>query len=242
MGFMDMLGGLLGGGGGDPAGGAVGGTPPITGEGGPGTGGGDMMSSILPLLIGGGGALASILGGGPPKKATQAENRARDISAQGEEMVKRAAAGQLTAPQQATVDKYKAEETAKWRQYMAQLGIPVSSSEVQGQGVVDAQAQKMANDMINQSFTQGMEALRLGSTVAQQQITQALSAQKDMSKTIWDVAGEIGRVLNTPTNKTQVPGAAPSSGNVDVPVDWSTYGPQEGDPYAGTIPPDVSYT
>ena len=96
-------------------------------------------------------------------------------------MMKRATARQLTDPQQAQVDAMKREQNAHNSQYFASLGIPVSTSMVQGQNQVDANAVKLANDLINQSFEQGIQAINLGGTASQQLLTQAMAQKKELS-------------------------------------------------------------
>ena len=84
---------------------------------------------------------------------------------------------------------------------------------VQGQNQVDANAVKLANDLINQSFQQGIQAMNLGGTASQQLLTQAMAQKKELSNTISDVAKQIGGVLNTPGRKAEQPPAvgAPSA-------------------------------
>src|SRR6185295_17742470 len=117
----------------------TGGTPPIfpTGD----SGGAWWM----PLLIGGGATLASkLLNMGTDSDIEKYQKMlgggTKTAMKVGNQLIKSAAAGKLTDPQQATVDQMKAARNAKWNQYLSSLGIPVSSSQVQASNLVDTQA------------------------------------------------------------------------------------------------------
>jgi hypothetical protein len=124
----------------------------------------------------------------------------------GKLMVDRASQGKLTDPQQATVDRMKDTQNARWAQYMSSLGIPVSSSMVQAQNLVDTQATELANKLINESFEQGLKALSLGGTDANVLLQSAMKSKSEMAKTIQDMMAEVGRVLNQPGRGGGQPG------------------------------------
>jgi hypothetical protein len=232
MGFEDLLGGLTSmfptGGGGDTGGGTAGANP------------------LASILLGVGAPLISKLMGAKEDKQIDKATKNQTTIANtgtsiGEQLLKRAAAGQLTDPQQAQVDAMKREQNARNQQYLASLGIPVSTAQTEMSNQVDQNAVKMANDLINQSFQQGIQALNLGGPANQQIIQNAMKQREDIAKTIGDVAGEIGHVMNTPGRKE---GAPQQSMNPveEIASGAQSWGAGDFDPYANTIPADVSYT
>ncbi len=200
-------------------------------------GGGDLLTS---LILGVGGPLISkLMGGGNDSMMNGALSNLQKSSNVGTntglKLIRRAGAGKLTDPQQAQVDSMKAEQNARWGQYLASLGIPVSTAMVQGQNEVDLKAQKLASDLINQSFDQGIKALGLGGTASTQLIANAMAQKQDLAKTIQDVAKQIGMVLNTP--QQQAPGTGggtPMLGGIRVPAEW---GNMEADPQYSYMDP-----
>jgi hypothetical protein len=236
MGFMDFVGDLFSGGGSSNAPQQQGQSSNIfaPGPGGPSgqPGGGDLLSS---LLLGVGAPLLSRLIPDPGAKAQKnlgtVSNEGTNI---GKALMDRAAAGKLTDPQQAQVDAMKKEQNARNAQYLASLGIPVSTANVQMQGNVDANAVKMANDLINQSFQQGISALGLGGQASNALITQAAAQKKDLSNTIGEVAKQIGAVMNQPTRPDQG-GGAPAN----IASGAQAWGEGDYDPYAGLFTSDA---
>ena len=196
---------------GDPGSGGIGGGPgPASGGGGTGGGGEATANPLASILLGVGAPLISkLMGSSEDKainKATKNQQRISNTSTDiGTQLLQRAAAGQLTDPQQAQVDAMKKEQNAHNAQYLAGLGIPVSSSNAQYQNQVETNAVKLSNDLINQSFQQGISALNLGGPVNQQIIANAMKQREDLGKTIGEVAQEIGHVMNTPGQKTGQP-------------------------------------
>jgi len=233
-GLMGMLGGLLGGSGGgqsnmtqDPNAGGAGANP--------------LMSILLGV---GAPILSQLMGKGEQKQIDKATKNQQTIAntgtSIGEQLLKRAAAGQLTDPQQAQVDAMKREQNARNAQYLSSLGIPVSSAMIQGQNQIDQNAVKLTNDLINQSFQQGIQALNLGGPANQQIIQNAMKQRSELSSTIGEVAGEIGKVLNTPGRKEEQP--KPPSTVDAISSGAQAWGEGDYDPYANMIPADVSYT
>src|SRR5262245_45492390 len=205
---------------------------------------------FLPAALGGGaGLLGMLLNRGANKDIKSATKDISGISRTtipaGRQMVERAAAGKLTDVQQAAVDRMKAEQMAKWNQYLSGLGIPMSSSQVQAANLVESQALEEANKFINESMRQGTELLGAGGTASQQLLTNAMQQKKDLSKTIWDVAAEIGRVINAP----QKPGQPQQGAQTTVPAELASVpgapeqlaGPPE-DPYAALFGGGSTYT
>jgi hypothetical protein len=192
-------------------------------------GGGDLLSSIL---LGVGAPLLSRLLPDPGAKAQKnlgtVSNEGTNI---GKALMDRAAAGKLTDPQQAQVDAMKKEQNARNAQYLASLGIPVSTANVQMQGNVDANAVKMANDLINQSFQQGVSALGLGGNASAALIRAAAEQKKDLANTIGEVAKGIGMIMNQPGQG----GGAPAN----IASGAQSWGEGDYDPYAGLFTSDA---
>jgi hypothetical protein len=244
MAFDDIMGslmGLFGGGGGSPSPMAqpqqpptppLGGTPPFMPQ--PGGGGGNILGS---LIMGVGAPLISrLIGGGDGGEETAMRRlmSAGKTGAQaGKTMVKRASRGELTDPQQAAVDRMKAEQNARWAQHMSNLGIPVSSSMVQAQNLVDTQATELANKLINQSFEQGIKALGLAGTTSTQYLANAMKQKEDLSKAIGEMMRQAGTVLNP-----QAQPGAPAPGSVQEQASTAAqqWGAGDYDPYAGLYP------
>lgn len=235
MAFEDLfssLGGLFGGGGDMQA---------------PAPGGGGQEAGANPLasiLLGVGAPLISkLMGASTEKQISGAEKNLKTAgntgTSIGEQLLKRASAGQLTDPQQAQVDKMKREQNARANQYLAGLGIPVSTAMVQSQNQIDQNATAFANDLINQSFQQGIQAMNLGGQASQQLLTQAMAQKKELANTIGDVAKQIGQVMNTP-GRTEQPTAPDAQGAISSGA--QTWGAGDYDPYAETISPGVDYT
>lgn len=221
MGLEDLLSGIFGGGESPSASkGIMPGdlpTSPRDSSGGD-SGGFDFGKMLGPLLIGGGSMLASkLLGSGMDKDITKATKNIRrggdTASAAGQAMVDRASKGQLTDPQQARVDRMKAEQNAQWSQRFAQMGIPVSTMQSQATNLVTTQAEELANKLINESFDEGIRALGLGTQSSQLLLSNAMKQKEDLAKTIGEVAKQMGMIFNTP-GKTGAPNAT------TVPAEW----------------------
>jgi hypothetical protein len=237
--FISSIGSLFGGGGGADTSNppfAPTQTPPTVPQ--PGGGGGNILTS---LLLGVGAPLISrLMGGGETKMIDQSMKNlsgiGKTVMPAGKRLIGRASKGELTDPQQAMVERMKAEQNARNAQYLSNLGIPVSSAMVQGQNLVDENATRLANDLINQSFDQGIKALSLGGTASAQTLQNAMASRADMAKTINDLAKQIGMVMNAPS-----PGQPAGSGTVTSQASSAAqgFGAGEYDPYAGMFSSDV---
>lgn len=198
-------------------------------------GGGDLLSSLIlgvgPMV------LSRIMGAGDQKNIDQSMKALKgnmgSATKAGQMMVDRASAGKLTDAQQASVDKMKSEQNARMQQRFAELGIPVSTMQSQAANQVDTNAQEFANKLINESMSQGLQALGLGSQTAQSLLASAMQSKRDLANTIGEVAKQIGMVWNTPQRPDQ------QQQRTQVPSEWGTWNPEEGifaatpaDPYA----------
>lgn len=194
--------------------------------------GGDLLSSIL--LGVGAPLITKLMGATQDKQINKGmgnlQTESNTATNAGKALIDRATAGKLTDPQQAQVDAMKKEQNARNAQYLASLGIPVSTANTEMQNQVDANAVKMANDLINQSFDQGIKAFGLVGPASQALITNAMKQRTDMANTISDVAKQVGMVMNQP-GRTQQPTAqeAISSGA-------QNWGEGDYDPYANLMP------
>lgn len=215
--FADLLGSLAGmfGGGDTPAA-----TPGMTQ---PQQGGGGGMGDLFGALLSGPGTMLAsrLIGRGEQKDIDKMQKNIRGsantASAAGQEMVNRASRGELTAPQQASVDKLKAEQNARMQQRFAQMGIPISTMQTQAAGQVDQEAAAFAQKLINDSFQQGISAMQLGSTASQSLLNSAVQQRKDMADAIGGVTKEIGRIFGG--NKPTTPGTPPTA-SASVPEEW----------------------
>jgi len=183
----------------------------------------------LPILTGGGGMLASkLIGAGDQKNINKMNKNLKSASnsatGAGNTMVNRAAAGQLTDPQKAAVDKLKAEENATMQQRFAQMGIPMSTMQAQASNQVETNAEAFAQKLIQESFDQGLKALQVGTGASSTLLTSAMKNKSDMAQAIQEMMKETGRVLNTPGQSGQ-----PGGGNVQQQAQQAAQ--SWGDPY-----------
>jgi hypothetical protein len=228
--FLSSIGNLFTGGGGPSTPPTSPGNPPIQAP--PQGGGGNLLSSIL---LGVGAPLISRLMSGDETKMIDKSlgnlsTIGKTAMPAGKRLLGRASKGELTDPQQAMVDRMKAEQNARNAQYLSNLGIPVSSAMVQGQNLVDENATRLANDLINQSFDQGIKALSLGGSSSTQLLQNAMAQRADMAKTIGDLAKQIGMVMNAP------PAGQPGSVTSQAGTAAQNWGVGDYDPYAGLFP------
>jgi hypothetical protein len=195
-----------------------------------GSSGGGVMDLLMPALLGGGSMLASkLLGRGYEKDINKATKNIRTgantATNQGNALVNAAAAGKLTPAQQAAVDQMKTEQNARNAQYLASLGIPVSTANVEMQNKTDQDALAFAQKLIDQSMQEGTALLGLGGTESTSLLTNAMKQKADLAAAISEIAKQMGLVLNQPTQKPQ-----------DTPAKTIASGAQalsgyQGDPY-----------
>ena len=167
-----------------------------------------IMDILMPALLGGGSMLASRLIGGANDKninkmTKNLSSNANTSSGAGRAMIDAASAGKLTDPQQAAVDAMKREQNARNQQYLAQLGIPVSTAQVEMTNKVDQDALAFAQKLIDQSMQEGIQLTGLGNAASTQLLTNALKQKEDLANTIGEVAKQMGAVLNQPQQKPQ---------------------------------------
>jgi hypothetical protein len=245
MGFEDLIGSLFGGGNSSTP--AISGatTPPQipVGSGGggfapTGNSGGGIMDFLMPALLGGGSMLASkLIGGGNDKNINKMtknlSTNANTASGAGQAMINAASAGKLTDPQQASVDQMKREQNARSQQYLAGLGIPVSTAQVEMSNKTDQDALAFAQKLIDQSMQEGIQLTGLGNAASTQLLTNALKQKEDLANTIGEVAKQMGMVLNQPQQKVEQPNVANSIASAA-----NQWGAGDYDPYANLMTTD----
>jgi hypothetical protein len=204
------------------------------------SGGTDWTKLLMPALLGGGSMLASKLIGGSNDKninkmTKNLSTSANTASGAGQAMINAASQGHLTPAQQAAVDQMKKEQNTKNAQYLAGLGIPVSTAQVEMSNKTDQDALAFAQKLIDQSMQEGISLTGLGNAASTQLLTNALKQKEDLANTIGEVAKQMGAVLNQPQQKPQV-------GQPDVASSISSGAQQWGmgdyDPYANLMTVD----
>lgn len=202
------------------------------------SGGSDFTKLIMPALLGGGSMLASKLIGGKNDKNIAAmqknlKGNANTATGAGQAMINAASAGHLTPAQQAAVDEMKRGQNTRNAQYLSNLGIPVSTAQVEMTNKTDQDALAFAQKLIDQSMQEGISLTGLGNAASTQLLTNALKQKEDLANTIGEVAKQMGVVLNQPQQKTEQPNVATSIASAA-----NQWGAGDYDPYANLFPVD----
>jgi hypothetical protein len=124
---------------------------------------------------------------------------AQATSSAGQQQLQQYSQGQLSAPQQAAVDKFKKEQIAKWNQYFAAAGIPASSAQADMMAKVDQDAAAYAQSLLQQNFQNSVSALGLSGNTLAQQSAMNLAYEKEIAKSQADAMnaiGQLGGLLN----------------------------------------------
>jgi hypothetical protein len=126
------------------------------------SGGGDTdWSKFIPAAITGGTGLMGLFRdqGGATDKALKAQGKAtQPMQAAGNQALNAYTSGKLTQPQQAAVDQFRKQAMAKWQQYFASAGIPVSSAQADIENKVNMDTQAYANQLLQQDFQNSVAA------------------------------------------------------------------------------------
>lgn len=174
----------------------------LTDQGGGGLGGllGN-FGNLLPSLLGGAGGLIGMFTGqgGATDKALKKQSQATGpLQAAGNEALEAYRTGKLTPPQQASVDQYRKAAMAKWRQYFANAGIPVSSSEADINNKVEMDTMAYANQLLQQDFNNayqatGMSTNNLTNLARQQALEDAQQRNQwqEFMKQITKIGGDV---------------------------------------------------
>jgi hypothetical protein len=93
-----------------------------------------------------------------------------------------ASKGELTQPQQASLDQFRTQQREQWEQYFANAKISDSSTRQAVFQKIDEQALVMSNQFINETFQQGITALGLAqgpfAAIAQAQVQRDTALQE----------------------------------------------------------------
>lgn len=138
-----------------------------------GAGGGGFNPAMLGKLGGAGMGLMNMFRTSPTEAALEKAQKlqmsnASAASASGKQQLNQYTQGQLSPAQQASVDQFKKQQLAKWRQYLATAGIPESSAMADIEAKVNQDAAAYAQQLLQQNYNNSMTALGLsGNTLAQ---------------------------------------------------------------------------
>lgn len=196
-----------------PPGGSVetqpGGVPPgsvfgIPAAGGGGGGGGGGFLSMIPAIGGLAMGLKNMFTTSPTEAALEKGQKlqmkgAAAAGKAGRQQLSQYEQGMLSPAQQASVDKFRQEQLAKWRQYLASAGIPESSAMVDIENKVNQDVDAYKNQLLQQNFQNSMSALGLsGNTLAQAaqanilQEREIAASQAAAMKAIGEIFGALG--------------------------------------------------
>lgn len=128
------------------------------------------------------------------KQQKLAQQNIQAASSAGNQQLSQYMQGQLSAPQQASVDKFKKEQLAKWRQYLASAGIPESSAMADIEAKVDQDATDYAQKLLQQNFQNSVSALGLSNNALAQQAVTNLAYEKEIAKSQADAMSAIGQL------------------------------------------------
>src|SRR5690349_2244854 len=187
----------------DPFGGGVGagvnptGTPPSFFPDSGGGGGFDWTKVIPAAIPAATGLIGMFTGqGNATDKAISAMNKSTGpIQKAGNQALGAYTSGTLTGPQQAKVDAFKQANLAKWRQYLANAGIPEGSAMADIEAKVNQDATAYAEQLLQQDFNNAYQATGLASNnlgrVAQMQALQDAEQRKQWQQ-FMQAMGQLG--------------------------------------------------
>ena len=161
-------------------------------------GGGVDWTKIIPAAIP---AATGLIGmftgqGNATDKAISAMNKStRPLQKAGNQALGAYTSGTLTGPQQAKVDAFKQANLAKWRQYLANAGIPEGSAMADIEAKVNQDAAVYAEQQLQQDYKNALDATQLTSTnlgrVAQMQALQDAEQRKQWQQ-FMQAMGQLG--------------------------------------------------
>jgi hypothetical protein len=173
--------------------------------------GGFDFTKYLPALIPGAAGLIGYArgqGGATDKAIGELHGVTGPMQGAGNQALNAYTSGKLTPAQQAAVDQYRKQAMAKWQQYMANAGIPVSSAQADIENKVNMDTMAYANQLLQQDFQNayaatGMTATNLTNVARmqalqdQEQRAQWAEFMKELGKIGGDIfSGEGGGILN----------------------------------------------
>lgn len=186
-------------------------TPPSAGVP-PTAPGGDFVSGILDQLKKNALSLGlmgvSLLGAGAkagqtPQALQEMQNNTGGARALGQEYIDAARAGRLTGPQQAGLDKYTQDAKNQVRQYFASIGQFDSTSRIKAEQQIDQTALGLQAQMIQQTLTQGLQALGVGNGPLAQVATYQAGQDQALIQAMGSFAQGIGSLFGQQAGKGQ---------------------------------------
>lgn len=143
-------------------------------------------------------------------------------------------AGKLTPTQQAAADQFEKQELAKWRQYLADAGIPESSAMVDIENKVHQDKLVFMNNQLQQNFKNAMEATGMAQGSLATQAQQNWMIDQASQKAMADAMAAIGGIFGS--GRDTVPPMTTTGGGI-----WE-YPTPFAENYSDTIPSGVEFT
>jgi hypothetical protein len=169
-------------------------------------GGGGGMGNIANLLkLGGAGmGVANMFRTSPTEAALEKGQKlqmknAGIASKSGQSQLQQYTKGKLSSAQQASVDQFRNQNLAKWRQYLASAGISESSAMADIEANVNMQTAAYAQSLLQTNFENSMKSLGLAGNTLASAATSNLAQEKEISdaqaaamKAIGEIFGATG--------------------------------------------------
>ena len=138
---------------------------------------------------------ASLAGGVGSQKTPQAVGQLNqlgtDAQATAQRLIQQHASGQLSGPQQASLDQTVQNTKNQVRQYFANIGMSDSTAARQAEAAIEREALAMKQEFLNQSLTQGLNALGIASGP----LSQAAQYQLGQDKNLQQAFGQFGQAI-----------------------------------------------
>lgn len=147
-------------------------------------------------------------------KQNQAVQQQQQISAQAQQQAQQLLAqyqsGTLSPGQQAQLDQLTNNTKNQLRQYFASIGQSDSTAAVQSLAQVDAQAQQMKQQMLDNALSQGLSALGIAAGPLNSVANYQLGQDKQLRDAFGNFATQVGTIFGrqsaqTPAQGTQTP-------------------------------------
>jgi len=175
-----------------------------TGISAPTGGGGGQFNpwSVLPAAVSGVGSIVNLFRKNPTDAALkELRQSTKGLEGAGSEALAAYRSGTLAPAQQARVDQFKKEQTAKWQQYFASAGIPVSSAMTDVSSKIDQDAEAFAQQLLQQDFNNAYYSIGLSNVnlanIAKMQALQDAEQRKaweEFMKSMGSLGSDIGTI------------------------------------------------
>ncbi len=147
--------------------------------------------------------LAKGKGGSTDKAIKQLGQSTQPLQNVSNQQLQAYSSGQLTPTQQASVDRFKQEQRAKWQQYLASAGIPQSSAMADIEAKISTDAQVYADKLLQQDFNNAYAGIGLSSgnlaNVARMQALQDEQQRQEWAafmKSLGQLGTDVGPIKN----------------------------------------------